>query len=833
MIRRMMAILLAMCLLAAMPFSASAEDEELVFTPNDPTQEKGEEDKTEMDEFKDMSSSIIESLGQKDWDALADKVKLKDDWREDLVNVAESQIGYQQEKDGMTLYTRRAGKEEPVEDWTAYFINWVADKAGLKKADFPRYWSYNNLRSKMDGMKAVKSISRATYPASGDLALIEKDGQKLVGFVVYVSNDYASVIHGDDNGRVAKETYRVGGREFKNFVDLNVLMERAGIEVGKGGEVPVIPEGGVAAWTNTNAVYMRSEPTTASKRVTTVKKPRTALLVTSAAMQEDGYIWYGVEYQKYTGYIRGDLLDLDRAALPTATPVPEVKPEATPAPGCVTCANAAMGLALPEECCYAHLAAMSIEERAAFMNALLRDDRASFVLYVSCALAHEKEGAAALLCLGQECGAAAWGRPSVLHADGCPWHKPGLAAQERVVNLTIREARKGQEIMIAYEIYGANTYQWHEVKRVVNGDGTVTETDTIIEGERAASILVTAKDEPGVTYSYYCVAVVIANGNRIEIASKETALSVEAAPIVARAILGEKVNFTYENPRAVAYQWYVQTADMSAPAAISPEDTAYAGATSATLTFLATLENNNARYTCEAIGRNGDVISVSGQYSYAIHIYTEAPDTTVCEGHDLCRYIEELAAMTMEERYTALTQTWYVSAASVATEAAPQDCLAEYVMLHWYFCHQETYPHLVCTCTPTDEDRLVLHPYDEVHDAECPWYIEPVKNEAGEEMIVARADQAEFDLWAATATPEMIARAKSVPTLDHAVIEYDEVSEILNLYIARYAEPVGFIDGSGYMTYGDPALVIAWVDFTTGTVYALNNLPAHAPERAN
>ena len=152
MIRRMMAILLAMCLLAAMPLGASAEDEELVFTPNDPTQEKGEEDKTEMDEFKDVSSSIIESLGQKDWDALADKVKLKDDWREDLVNVAESQIGYQQEKNGMTLYTRWAGKEEPVEDWTAYFINWVADKAGLKKADFPRYWSYNNLRNKMDGM---------------------------------------------------------------------------------------------------------------------------------------------------------------------------------------------------------------------------------------------------------------------------------------------------------------------------------------------------------------------------------------------------------------------------------------------------------------------------------------------------------------------------------------------------------------------------------------------------------------------------------------------------------------------------------------------------------
>ena len=825
-------LLLALCLLLAMSFGASAEDEELVFTPDDLVQERGEEDKSELDEIKDLGSSILEALGQKDWNALADKVRLTGDWREDLADVAQSQIGYQQEKDGMTLYTRWAGKEEPVEDWTAYFINWAADKAGMKAKDFPRGWSYNSLRSKMEGVNAVKTVSRASYPVPGDLALIESGGCKLVGVVTLVSNDYAAVVHGGDNGRVTKENYKVGGRAFKQYIDLTVLMERAGIEVGKGGEVPQIPEEGVAAWTNTNAVYMRSEPTTASQRVTTVKKPRTALLVTSAAMQEDGYIWYGVEYQKYTGYIRGDLLELDLSAIPTATPVPEIKPEATLIPGCATCAGASMGLALPVECCYAQLAAMAVEERAAFMSALLQDDRAAFVQYVSCALAHGTAGDAALLCLGEECGAAAWARPSVLHDESCPWHKPGLALQERVVNLTIREARKGQEIMIAFEIYGASTYQWHEVKRVVNGDGTVTETDAVMDGERAASILVTAKDEPGVTYSYYCVAVVLANGNVIEIAGKETALSVASAPVVARAILGEEINFNYDNPRASAWQWYVQTADMTAPAPIAADDPAYTGADSPRLTFRATLENSGAIYTCEAIGSNGNVISASGQYSYAIRICTEAPDTSVCEGHDLCRYVEELAAMTAEERCTALNETWYVSAASIAEAADPQDCLAEYVMFHWYLCHRETYPGLLCTCTPTDEDRLVCHPTEDAHDTDCPWYIAPTVNDEGEEVTVPRADQAEFDLWSATATPEMIARAKTVPTLDHAVVEYNGDSTF-TVYIARYEAPVGTIDAYGYLTYGSPALVIAWVDFSTGEVYAMNNLPENAPERAN
>lgn len=832
MIRRVLTMLLTVGMLLTMLPAAALADEELSFSPKDPVQQKGEEDKSDFDHFKDLSASIMEALGNKDWDALAEKVKMTGDWREDLVNLAQSQIGYEQEKDGMTLYTRWAGMDEVVEDWSAYFINWVADKIGLKEKVFPLGWSYKSLRSKMDGMLALKKISRSSYPASGDLALIEVKGQKLVGIVVYISNDWASVIHGDDNGRVTKENYKVGGREFKYYVDLTVLMELAGIEVGKGGVAPVIPEEGIAAWTNTNAVYMRSEPTTASKRVTTVKKPRTAVLVTSAEMQEDGYIWYGVQYKTHKGFIRGDLLELDLAAIPAATPVPEKKPDPTPVPGCVTCARSSMGLALPVECCYEHLASMSLEEAAAFMKALLKDDQATFVLYVSCALSHAKEGGRDLLCLGKECGLAAWSRPSVLHAENCPWHKNGLASQERVVNLTIREARKGQEIMISYEIYGASTYQWHEVKSVINGDGSVTETDTIMEGERAAAILVKAKDEPGVTYSYYCVATIVANGNLIEIASKETALSVESAPIVARAILGEEINFTYENKRASAYQWYIQADESAAPVAIAAEDPAYTGANSATLTFSATLENSGARYFCEAIGRNDNVISVSGQYSYAIHIYLEAPDTTVCEGHDLCRYVEELAAMTMEERYTALTETWYVSAASIAGEAHPQDCLAEYIMFHWYFCHAETYPNLICTCTPTDEDRLVYHPYNENHEVECPWYIAPMVTDDGETVIAPRADQAEFDLWAATATSEMIQRAKTVPTLDHAVIEYN-ADNTCDVYIARYPDPVGSIDVDGYLTYGSPALVIAWVDFSTGTVYAMNDLPSDAPVRAN
>ena len=324
MTRRIIAMLMALLLVMSQGVMALAEEEDWeLLLPGEATQEKGD---SALGDVQDSNEDLLEALGQKDWTALAAAAKKTGDWREDLVSVAESQQGYTEEADGMTIYTTYAGYKEPQTEWTAQFVSWVAAQAGLTGQQFPRENTYNSFVTRMTKLNAVKRISRANYPLPGDVALVEKDNQSLVGVVIYVSNGMASVIHGDNNGAVTKEIYVVGDAEFARYVDLNVLMERAGVEVGKGGEVPEIPEGGIAAWTNTNAVYMRKEPTTASKRVTTVKKAGTALVVTSGAMQEDGYIWYAVEYGRYAGYIRGDLLRLDVSAIPTATPAPTATP---------------------------------------------------------------------------------------------------------------------------------------------------------------------------------------------------------------------------------------------------------------------------------------------------------------------------------------------------------------------------------------------------------------------------------------------------------------------------------------------------------------------------
>lgn len=449
--RRMMSLLAAAMMLttAIVPASYAFAEEDLVLSVpgNEQVMDKTDEESV-LDEMNSANESILGALGKKDWEALAKSVEKTGDWREDLVAIAQSQVGYTEESDGTTIYADWAGYENGA-NWTALFVNWVANKAGLTTKQFPSGDSYASLVNAMRKVNAVKTISRSNYPVSGDLALIKANGQELVAFVVYVSNGYASVIHGDDKGEVTRVTYRVSSSNFSTYIDLNELMERAGVEVGKGGKVPVIPAEGIAAWTNTNAVYMRSEASTASKRVTTLKRSNTAVLVTDAEMGDDGYIWYAVKYSRYTGYIRSDLLKLDQEALsaaqptaaptatPTAAPTAEPTAEPTAIPGCVLCAQEANGAELPVECCYAQLKGMTAQESYEFMSKLLAEDYVTFVLYVNCHNAHVYEGSNdAVICYtGCEESIFAPVAPGAAHSVNCGWYIEAAATEAPAVTV--------------------------------------------------------------------------------------------------------------------------------------------------------------------------------------------------------------------------------------------------------------------------------------------------------------------------------------------------------------------------------------------------------------
>ena len=772
--RRMMSWLLAASMLLTVLTPVQlvwAEEEEAELTLSTPVNEgvqsKDESEKSEtesaLDSILNSNVNVMGALGQKDWEALADAVKKSGDWREDLVAVAQSQVGYEEDADGMTLYTKWSGYGS-AREWTALFVNWVANKAGLSTSEFPRGTSYASVKDKMSSLNAVKKIELPAYPVSGDLALIDLNGQQLVGVVVYVNNGYAYVIHGDDNGAVTGKTYAVGQTGFTRYVDLNVLMALAGVETGQGGEVPEIPEGGVTGWTNTNSVYMRKEPTTASKRVTMVKKANTELLVTSASLQGDGYIWYGVEYDRYTGYIRGDLVELDTAALATATPepteaptatptaeptntpepteaptveptntpepteAPTAEPTATPEPAAESTANLCEGYEV--ECQHvANIRALPVEERAAYLNALyvdpdqVGDEVTDDELILEAVMLHiwfyhYDEN---LVCTCGEYPIPAYGDP--VHTQDCPWYvAAGLSVQERVVNITVQYAAAGEQVTILYELDNANestTYQWYQVAE---------EGDILLEGETGASLTLTAgKENNG--KQYYCVASnVVFNGETLKMTSKITTLNVDSTPITAEAIAGEEINFTYEYEGAAAYQWYGPVLQEDGTYAVQ----AISGATGATYTTSAIIAVYKANLTwyCEALDENGAVLGTSGYFTY-----------TILAGAEYMQlYIAELINMTREQRYVALTETWNVKLSEISGVAEDIDVISEQVMLTWYGMGegyedlypgmQEEYPDLLCTCVGSglidaSSETLLLHPHDS-HDSTCPWYVPAV-----------------------------------------------------------------------------------------------------------
>ena len=708
--RRVLALMTALSLLlvAVMPASATwdeEEDEELFAPGSSLVQGKDEEEKTEtegaLDDLNQSNASNIGAMGQKDWAALAKAAANTGKWRDDFVAVAESQLGYAANADGTSIYGDEADGETR---WTALFLRWAAEKAGFGR-HFPKGDTYDALLKAMKNIKAVKKISRSSYPAGGDIALIEKNGEKLFAVVIYVSNGYASLILADDNGKVTREVYQVSGKEFKQFIDLTVLMDRAGVETGKGGDVPQIPAGGIAAWTNTNAVYMRSEPTTASKRVTTVKKSGTALIVTGAEKQQDGYIWYSVEYGKYRGYIRGDLLKLDQSALPTQapaatfTPAPTAAPAATAEPGCALCAAAAGRYALPEECCYAHLLTMDEAARSRFMTSLQSGDPATFALFIDCHSAHTAAGDKALLCLGDACGEHAWTVPGPAHVQDCPWHA-AFAVQDRVVNIVIHQPASadgvlpGEQVTFTYEVYGAAAYQWYQVKTETAGDA-VKETITLLPGQTGTTLTVTAGSETD-GLSYFCRATLSDFVTTVD--SKPVSMDVREI-VAAKAIVAEEVNFTYNYEGAAAYQWFVRAKGAAAYTAVD-------GAVQARLSLTAELAFSGAEYYCAAYDAKGAELGKSSIYTYEIPLYA-AYDVNSCVGHDLCKYVAELANMSREERYAVMTGAW-------AETAVNNTSLAELVQDHWAAMHAEVYPTLLCTCTS-------MKAADASHSANCPW----------------------------------------------------------------------------------------------------------------
>lgn len=160
---------------------------------------------------------------QEVWERTVSGVKLTGQWAEDLVAVAESQIGYEESaanymvsEDEETIkgYTRYgAWFGEPYGDWSAMFVSFCLNYANISERVVPRDMSCENW------VKALSTSAWDLYrdtkdyvPQKGDIVFFDSDGDDSADRVSIVTevdteNEKIETIEGDSANKVQRVKY--------------------------------------------------------------------------------------------------------------------------------------------------------------------------------------------------------------------------------------------------------------------------------------------------------------------------------------------------------------------------------------------------------------------------------------------------------------------------------------------------------------------------------------------------------------------------------------------------------------------------------------------------
>ncbi|MDY4968708.1 MAG: CHAP domain-containing protein, partial [Lachnospiraceae bacterium] len=195
--------------------------------------------------FSDPSADVESS---KDWERSVSKVKLTGIWADDVIAIAQSQIGYtestknyQVQKDGKTIkgYTRYgAWYGDEYGDWCAMFVSFCLNYAEIPQNTVP--WESNC----SEWIKTLSDSYRkaAGYiPVKGDIIFFDNSGDGTadhVGLVETVNenNGTLKTIEGNASDRVKENSYSVNDSEILGYGVLPENPEMAVEEDKNGGK---------------------------------------------------------------------------------------------------------------------------------------------------------------------------------------------------------------------------------------------------------------------------------------------------------------------------------------------------------------------------------------------------------------------------------------------------------------------------------------------------------------------------------------------------------------------------------------------------------------------
>ena len=202
---------------------AVTPDEETVTTPEpsvipvtEPEEEPEEEDSEESDSTADVETAA-------DWENMFREVELTGEWADELVTLAETQIGYTESEKNFIVdeegnkhgYTRYGDwHKEPYAEWDSLFILFNLSYAGVTPMDFPFEADCETWIAALTEVELFRAADSYT-PARGDLVFADTDEDGKADHTAIVTGvahdeaenqDQLTVIEGDVDNAVKETT---------------------------------------------------------------------------------------------------------------------------------------------------------------------------------------------------------------------------------------------------------------------------------------------------------------------------------------------------------------------------------------------------------------------------------------------------------------------------------------------------------------------------------------------------------------------------------------------------------------------------------------------------
>ena len=191
--------------------------------------------------FLVLPVSADDNEGFRHWENKLNDLELTGDWREDLLAVAGTQIGYREsridfciDKDGNVQGATLYGQwyRSPYAEWCGMFISWCLYNAGIDETDFPYEANCQKWVRALEKLDAYEAADGDFEPLPGDLVFFayeDDDKPRHVGIVESVGEDRLYTIEGNSYKHVEQKEYDLDDPCIIGYANMETLMLRAGI----------------------------------------------------------------------------------------------------------------------------------------------------------------------------------------------------------------------------------------------------------------------------------------------------------------------------------------------------------------------------------------------------------------------------------------------------------------------------------------------------------------------------------------------------------------------------------------------------------------------------